>query len=120
MDASQTIRVVARDGEYVGQLAHVLAPRDAERASALVIERNGDQLVLPLSEVDRPDGDSLRLSGTVARYQRLPPFERQGYRVIDEEIAREEHERRLADLGIDEDFEIGGDDHESVSADRRS
>ncbi|MCC6381507.1 MAG: hypothetical protein IT304_03315 [Dehalococcoidia bacterium] len=115
MTEPQTIRIVARDGEYVGQLTHVLAPRDAERPNALVVERNGDQLVLPLSEVERSDGDCVRLNGSVARYQELPPFERQGYRVLDEEIAREDHERRLAELGIDEDFQIGDEEDEPAA-----
>lgn len=99
--ADPLFHVVDRDGRYVGQVAHVVAERGERRASGLVIQRNGNQSVLPLTAVASSDGRRIILREPLAEYRELPPFQRAGYRVIDEELA--------ASMEIEEDFEIGGE-----------
>jgi hypothetical protein len=109
-----TIRVVSRDGEFVGRLEHVVAEPGQDRPTGLVIARNGSTRLLPLSAVSSSDGSSVRLRGPASSYDELPLFNRPGYRVIDEELAV----RMELD---DEDFQIGeaepasGRDQESAS-----
>lgn len=94
---------VDRDGQYVGEVAHVVAERGERRASGLVIQRNGNEMVLPLEAVQTADGSRIVLRDEAARYRELPPFYRAGYRVIDEELE--------AAMEIEEDFQIGADEN---------
>ncbi|MBI2766151.1 MAG: PRC-barrel domain-containing protein [Chloroflexi bacterium] len=95
-----TIRVVSRDGEFVGRLEHVVAEPGHGRPTGLVIARNGTTRLLPLSAVSSSDGSIVRLRGPASSYDELPLFNRPGYRVLDEELAV----RMELD---DEDFQIG-------------
>jgi len=93
---------VDREGQYVGEVAHVVAERGERQASGLVLQKNGNEMVLPLSAVHSAEGARIVLRGEAGQYRELPPFYHAGYRVIDEELE--------ASMEIDEDFQIGAEE----------
>ncbi|MGE5597013.1 MAG: PRC-barrel domain-containing protein [Hyphomicrobiales bacterium] len=107
------IRVLAEDGQYIGRLEHIAADQQTGRPTGLVIERNGNQLLVPLRAIQQSDGRTVTLHGTGESYEDLRPFQRGSFRLLDEELEREETRQWMAEMGVD-DFQIGGEDEEQL------
>ena len=112
------IRVLTRDGEFFGRLAHVAGDIETGRPTGLVVSRNGQHFLLPLNAVLRHKANEVVLRGYPGDYEPLQPFTGAGYRLIDREIEREETLRWMKELGV-EDFQIGEEDLDEAMPDER-
>ena len=117
MATSETIEVVAADGQYFGRLRHVAADPQSGRPVGLVVNRNGNDLLVPLRHVRDSDGAQVVLGGTVDELTALPPFNRAGYRLLDREYERDETRRWMESIGM-QDFQIGGEEPGDIPAER--
>lgn len=114
MTTREEIRVVTQDGQYLGRLEHVAANRETGRATGLVIERNGDRVLVPLDAVRDSQGKTVTLEGTSDAYRELPLFNRYAYRLLDQDMETQEMREWMESMGI-EDFQIGEEDiHEKL------
>lgn len=109
MSTSETIEVLAADGQYFGQLRHVAADQQSGRPVGLVVSRNGNDLLVPLRKVQTSDGAQVVLGGTVDELTSLPPFNRGRYRLLDREYEREETRQWMESMGV-QDFQIGAEE----------
>ncbi len=111
-------RVLTRDGEFFGRLAHVAGDIETGRPAGLVVHRNGQQYLLPLNTVLRHEANEVVLRGYARDYEDLPPFTGAGYRLIDREIEREETLRWMKELGV-EDYQIGEEELDETMPNER-
>ena len=89
--------VVATDGE-VGRVSHVVVDRDTRELTDLVVDWGGREVVIPVAEIASARGDQVVLRGPSSGLA-LDSFDRDQFRPVDDEAARQESARRAAHGG---------------------
>ena len=85
LNIQRNARVLASDGE-VGRVSHVIVAPETKEVTHLVVERDGDAYEVPMSAVERVEGDQVMLqSDRAAVGQR---FERDQYHEVEEDDVR--------------------------------
>ena len=82
-------RVFVEDGE-LGRVKHVVIDPRTREVTHLVIRRDGDDCLIPTSRIVAIDGQVVRLEGDRARYYTVSRFDREQFRPVDEDVARDE------------------------------
>jgi len=82
-------RVFVEDGE-LGRVKHVVIDPRTREVTHLVIRRDGDDRLIPTSRIVAIDGQVVRLEGDRARYYSASLFDREQFRPVDEDVARDE------------------------------
>lgn len=80
-------RVVADDGD-VGHVSHVIVDPATREVTNIVVHRDGDDWIVPMSAVEHVEGKTVRVQGERARYASARPFNREQFHAVDEDEAR--------------------------------
>lgn len=89
MDIDRDARVMASDGE-VGRVKHVVVDGQTREVTDLVVDDGGNETLIPIAEVASADGKTVRLRGSRAQLRSAGMFNRDEFRGVDDDTAREE------------------------------
>lgn len=89
MNIQRNARVMATDGE-VGRVTHVVVDPTTREVTHIVVEDDGDESCVPVTQVATVEGDRVTLRGGVAEIGGASRFEREVFHAVDDEEARVE------------------------------
>lgn len=95
MNIERDAKVQATDGA-VGEVKHVVVDGGTKEVTHLVVEHNGQQSMIPMTNVARVDGHQVFLSTTRQAATSAARFDRNAYVDLDADDAREETTRQAA------------------------
>jgi uncharacterized protein (TIGR02271 family) len=90
LNIQRNARVLASDGE-VGRVSHVIVDSQTKEVTHLVVERDGDDYEVPMTAVQRVEGDRVTLQGDRSAVGRR--FDRAQYHEVDEDEVRSDTTR---------------------------
>lgn len=112
MNIQRDAKVMAADGE-IGHVTHVVVAPTTKEVTDIVVDGDGGERMIPMSQVQSVDGERVTLRGTRAQLQEMA-FRRDEYHEVDEDELRAESTRTaerggapLRDADEDE-VEVGG------------
>lgn len=91
-------RVMARDGE-VGRVSHVVVDPDTREVTEMVVDQDGREWLIPMSDVQSADGQRIILRVSRSEIRGADEFRRDEFHAIDDEQADRETQRRAAHGG---------------------
>ncbi len=84
MEITRNERVLAADGMEIGRVIHVIVDGNTRQVSDLVIERDGNEVMIPITSVSRGTGNTLTLMAPATTAMNGPMFDRMGYHEVEE------------------------------------
>ncbi len=84
MEITRNERVLAADGAEIGRVIHVIVDGNTRQVSDLVVERDGNEVMIPIASVSRGTGNTLTLMAPATTAMNGPMFDRTGYHEVDE------------------------------------
>ena len=99
MNIQRNARVEAADGE-VGRVTHVVVDPQTREVTDLAVGHDGHEWLVPMSAVASVEGDRVVLNGRRSTFQGGRTFDRDRYRAVDDEEARDESAGRAKRGGV--------------------
>jgi len=84
MEITRNERVLAADGTEVGRVIHVIVDGNTRQVSDLVVERDGNEVMIPITSVGRGTGNTLTMLAPATTAMNGPMFERAAYHEVEE------------------------------------
>ncbi len=125
MNIQRDARVHARDGE-VGRVKHAVVDPQTKEVTDLVVCDGNSEWLIPMSTVERVDGDRITLRADRAAVASGMSYNRDHYQDIDGEQARDESARRAVQGGAplldadDNQIEVGAPSGQPAPAARNT
>jgi len=84
MEITRNERVLAADGTEIGRVIHVIVDGNTRQVSDLVVERDGNEVMIPIASVGRGTGNTLTMRAPATQAMNGPMFERAAYHEVEE------------------------------------
>ncbi len=94
MEIHRSDRVITADGMEIGEVKHVIVDGTTRQVTDIVVDHDGNEWLVPLSNVLQSGGGSLTLRSTQAELATTAPFNRPAYHALDDERSYEESQGR--------------------------
>lgn len=94
MEIHRNDRVRTADGMEIGHVKHVIVDGTTRQVTDIVVDHDGNEWLVPLSNVLQSGGSSLTLRSTQAELASTAPFNRPEYHALDDERSYEESQGR--------------------------
>ena len=85
MEIKRNERVMAMNGTEMGHVTHVIVDGPTHRVTDIVVTHDGQEMLVPISNVERGSGNELMLRATASQFAGAGMFNRTGYHEVDEE-----------------------------------
>ncbi len=83
MEIRRNERVVAMDGMEVGHVTHVIVDHMTHQVTDLVVQHDGQEQLVPISNVERATSGEIMLRGIASQVGNALLFDREGYHEVD-------------------------------------
>jgi len=85
MEITRNERVLDVNGTEIGRVIHVIVDGASRQVTDLVVERDGNEVTVPLASVTRGTGNTLTLMAPTTQTMNGAIFDRAAYHAVDEE-----------------------------------
>ncbi len=84
IEITRNEQVLAADGTEIGRVIHVIVDGNTRQVSDLVVERDGNEVMIPITSVSRGTGNTLTMLAPASTAMNGPMFDRTGYHEVEE------------------------------------